>query len=217
MEKNINMQNVDELCIKYVLNELDPSELPLIEQAMREDSNVLIEVESLRSTLRRLEKLPNTTPPSVVQEKVLQAAKLASVKRKRVAQLKVWSGFLAAAVVVFSFGIYFYPNQPVQTIAETEVEATQTLQATQAGISATSQQSGLFRAAVTSPTDMAEPWVDRQNIIRLNISVTPEGFIQMGTDQQHLVNSSGLRPVEQPSRPSSYPVMRDIQLTRTNR
>jgi len=217
MEKNINMQNVDELCIKYVLNELDPAELPLIEQAMREDSNVLIEVESLRSTLRRLEKLPHTTPPVGVHDKVLYVAKMASMKRKRTKQMKIWSGFLAAAAIILGFGIYFYPNHSVQVIAETEIEATPSLQATQAGVSVPAQQNGLFRAAVNAPSDVAEPWVDRQNVIRLNISVTPEGFIQMGTDQQHLANTSGLRPVEQPSRPSSYPVMRDIQLTRTNR
>lgn len=216
MEKNINMQNVDELCIKYVLNELDPSELPLIEQAMREDSNVLIEVESLRSTLRKLEKLPHTAPPVNVQEKVRLLAQNTAKSRIRAKQMKVvWSGLLAAAVVVLGFGIYFYPNEASQSIAEIEVN--HHLQPAQAAVATPVQQNGLFRVAASNETTKAEPWVDRQNIIRLNISVTPEGFIQMGADHQHLANTSGLRPIQEPSRPTSYPVMRDIQLTRSNR
>lgn len=212
MEKNINMQNVDELCIKYVLNELDASELAFIEQAMREDANVLIEVESLRSTLRKLDKLPNMAPPTAIQEKVRLLAQESAQRRIRARNVKILgSGLLAAAAVVLGFGLYFYPSNALETSHVVDMS-----ESVQPVVNPSIEQHEGQRLTVSDQAPSTEPWVDRQNIIRLNISVSPEGFIQMGTDHQHVTNSNGLKPIQEPSRPSAYPVMRDIQLTRTN-
>jgi len=40
------MQNEDNACIKYLMKEMDPSEELLMERAMMEDEDLLIEVET---------------------------------------------------------------------------------------------------------------------------------------------------------------------------
>lgn len=205
-EKNINMQNVDELCIKYVLNELDPAEVLIVEQAMKDDSNVLIEIESLRSTLRKLEKLPEYAPPEKVREQILKKAAEASSRRKKIIINRIqWAGYLAAAIVLIGFGFnYFDGSEQVTTMQEGS--------ATLSNQPVIQTPSETIQAAAPA----AEPWVDRQNILHINITYGSSGLPVLGTDGD-ITNAGTLRPVEVGSTSPSYPVMRDIQLTRTQR
>ncbi|MDG5766385.1 hypothetical protein QA596_02820 [Balneolales bacterium ANBcel1] len=103
MEKKPNMSSVDELCVKYVFDELDPSEITLVEHAMLEDQNLLIEVESLKSTWKKLKKIPELDPPENISAAIMEQAH----EHARQQQLfgKNWSnpGLMAtAAVVLFS-------------------------------------------------------------------------------------------------------------------
>ena len=49
----LNMQNDENAVIRYLMKEMDPSEEVLMERAMMEDDDLLIEVESMRQTLHR--------------------------------------------------------------------------------------------------------------------------------------------------------------------
>jgi hypothetical protein len=200
------MQNVDELCIKYVLNELDPAEVLIVEQAMKEDSNVLIEIESLRSTLGKLEKLPEYTPPEPVREKILEKAGEMAVRRKKTFYNRIqWAGYLAAAIALIGFGFNYYGSTE-QAVTVQESAASFTDQPVVQPHAET----------VQSSTPAAEPWVDRQNILHINISYGATGQPVLGTEGD-ITNAGTLRPVEAGSNSPSYPVMRDIQLTRTQR
>ncbi len=68
------MQNDDHASIKYLMKELDPAEAVLFEQRMMEDEELLLEVECMRRTLRRLEKLPLKNPPSELTEYIVRKA-----------------------------------------------------------------------------------------------------------------------------------------------
>lgn len=107
MEKKSNLSSVDELCIKYVFDELDPSEITLVEQSMVEDENLLIEVESLKSTWRKLRNMPDLHPPVHLSESVLKMAGAQGSSRP-LFFIQRWNnpGLLAtAAVVLFSIMI----------------------------------------------------------------------------------------------------------------
>lgn len=107
MEKKSNLSSVDELCIKYVFDELDPSEVTLVEQAMVEDENLLIEVESLKSTWRKLKNMPDLHPPAHLSDSVMKLA-AEQVSSKPLFFIQRWNnpGLLAtAAVVLFSIMI----------------------------------------------------------------------------------------------------------------
>lgn len=68
------MQNEDHTSIKYLMKELDPAEAVQFEQRMMEDEELLEEVECMRRTLRRLEKLPLQRPPSELTEYIVRKA-----------------------------------------------------------------------------------------------------------------------------------------------
>lgn len=68
------MLNDENAPIRYLMKEMDPSEEMLMERAMMEDDDLLIEVESLRQTLKRLDELPEKNPPSHVSESVMEYA-----------------------------------------------------------------------------------------------------------------------------------------------
>ncbi len=117
MEKKPNMSNVDELCVKYVFDELDPSEVTLVEQAMINDQNLLIEVESLRSTWKKLKNLPELEPPSNISDSVIDQAKDYSNQQQFFGNNWRNPGLLAtAAIVLFSLlisTVYLLPSDAV--------------------------------------------------------------------------------------------------------
>lgn len=114
MAKHTNTSGADDLWLRYVLNELDPSEERLVEQAMLEDENVLIEIESLRITLKKLNGLPQFAPPPHLRQQLLQqAAAQAEINRKQSARRQT-ARFLqfyampAAAVIIVALGLGFF-------------------------------------------------------------------------------------------------------------
>jgi len=159
------MQNVDELCIKYLMDELDPSEKILVEKKMREDPNVLIEIESLRSTLKKLDALPFKNPPGDVVDRVCQIARERKVNATKPIPLmnsfgsnaRYW-GAAAAIVLSFSVGTYFLfsnNSQPANLNAAANTEVT-------------TQKSNQANSNV-------QPWVDHNNILYIQANNTSAG------------------------------------------
>jgi anti-sigma-K factor RskA len=212
------MQNVDELCIKYVLNELDPAERHYVEQAMQDDENVLIEVESLRSTLRKLNNLPQKEPPKHVQELILEKAAQESKKKSALVYSRIaWAGMLAAAVLLLAIGVNYYNlsgETELQNNASIGLQDTET--STQTAPVLLSQPASLI-PATTTQRNVVEPWVDRQNVLQLQLTHGPNGQVKLspGTETER-ANAAVLRPVQSNSNNrQALPVARDIQLTRT--
>ena len=58
------MINNDEGCIRYLMQEMDPAEEIEFEREMLKNQDLLIEVESLRRTDKKLGKLPLINPPN---------------------------------------------------------------------------------------------------------------------------------------------------------
>jgi anti-sigma factor RsiW len=212
------MQNVDELCIKYVLNELDPSERLLVEQAMQDDENVLIEVESLRSTLRRLNNLPQMEPPKQVQRLILEKAAKETANKKSVLLFDrmAWAGFLAAAVILLAAGVNYIDFSGDAPIPNTTNAQETVATAGSAFVLQSNQATPLIPSAVTQ-RNTPEPWVDRQNVLQLQVTYGPNGQIILnpGTENENN-NARALRPVQgNNNQRHALPAARDIQLTRT--
>ena len=68
------LPNKDELTIRFVMGEIDPSEQVLdAKSSDRGMKNLLIEVEALRQTYARCtRKLPDMNPPAEVQQAILE-------------------------------------------------------------------------------------------------------------------------------------------------
>lgn len=97
------MRNEDNDCIRYLMKEMDPSEEVLMERAMMEDENLLIEVESMRQTLQKLDSLPEVEPPSHLTESIVEkAAKHKEHKRNKFVPIMPAVKYTVAAAVALT-------------------------------------------------------------------------------------------------------------------
>ncbi len=219
MEKNINMQNADDLCLRYVLNELDPSEVLMVEKAMREDEDMLIEIECLRATLRKVNQLPEQSPPAVVRQKILEHAAFRCEQKRRADKIKTLqtSGFAAAAVLMIALGLGFY-NYSASPSGENQYTGTSAssldIPAPQAGLSSVSTPVVLSSQYGNTGRQEVQPWVDRNKVLHINVRSGSQGLTIMNPSVSGDAPASRLVPIER-STGSFNTGMRDIQLTRT--
>jgi len=170
------MLNTDEVCIRYLMREMDPAEEIEFEREMVNDQNLLIEVESLRRTYQKLGKLPLFDPPKslvdVIKAKAV-AEQSARVNRTKILVLNFAKAVasIAAALLVVSTAYYFYSgidNQSVDQIIN-------------------SQSNGIISV---------EPWVDRNEVIQFvgttsqqSNSTTMDAEVLQSFDKLKLINS----------------------------
>jgi hypothetical protein len=121
------------------MKEMDPSEELEFEKQMREDEDLLIEVESLRATNKKLSALPDQNPPEHIIDNITEQAGRAAQKRSGFNfQNKVIKAAAAAVLLAsISGGFIYYSSISPET-------------------SATNVASG----------QAIEPWVDRNDILR---------------------------------------------------
>ena len=122
-----NMQINDEDCIRYLMREMDPSEEIEFEREMMSNENLLIEVESLRSTYNKVKKLPLKQTPKELLAKVKEQAILDQEKKlKRSLKMIGWFGKSVAAVattlllVSVSVGLYVFDSE-VDTLSPSTI------------------------------------------------------------------------------------------------
>lgn len=192
-----NMLNDENACIRYLMKEMDPSEEVLMERAMMEDDDLLIEVESLRQTLKRLDKLPEKDPPSHLTDSIMQYASEEAEKRSSSTVFSFQPVRYAAAAVIIlgvsvgSLWIYSENNS-------TETDR-QNLQASEVV-----SPMGLIPVKQNSP----EPWVDKQNVLYFH-----DQFNDGSTEFDSILKNSTnkLRPLSNPFYYNSG--SRSIQMT----
>lgn len=134
--------------IRYLMKEMDPSEEMEFEKQLREDENLLIEVESLRATNRKLSALSEKNPPQHLTKKIADDAKQLQSERVNNSFYNISflfkKGFAAAILLAaFTGGYYYYSGS-------TEI----------------SQK-------VAPDTENVDPWVDRNEILRFSDNEQP--------------------------------------------
>lgn len=139
------MSTGEHKCIRYLMKEMDPSEELEFEYLMREDENLLIEVESLRATFKKTSQLPLKNPPEFLTQNVLNDLKAlqSSSSNKKHNLFVLAAKSLAAAVVIAALsGSYFYFWQSEEAMP-----------------------------ANPAVSETVQPWVDRDEVIRLPMQV----------------------------------------------
>lgn len=134
------MHNTDDhKAIRYLMKEMDPSEELEFEKLMREDEDLLIEVESLRATNKKLSGLPDLNPPENIIKNIAEEAEQAAKQHAGYSFKNIFIRGAAAAVLLASLagGYLFYEPSPSD-----------------------SGTSGI------ADGQTVEPWVDRDNILR---------------------------------------------------
>ena len=179
-----NMLNDENACIRYLMKEMDPSEEVLMERAMMEDDDLLIEVVSLRQTLKRLDELPEKDPPSHVTESVIDLAAKEADKRTSSNIFSIQPvRYAAAAVLILGVSVG-------------------SLWVYQQNSSEDSGQQNLRTSEITAPMNILpatesrmEPWVDRQNVLYFH-----DQFNDGGTEFDSIMKKSTdkLKPLSSP-------------------
>lgn len=147
------MKRQDTKGIKYILDEMDPSERVEFERAIRDDSDLLIEVESFKRVHNKLSKLPEFEPPKSLTNAILAKATQRSSEQSG-KQFKYW---VSAAAIVFGLSASaLLVENPFQTDGE----------ASQASVNIPSsvhetQQNRQEKAG-------SQPWVDRNNVLHFS-------------------------------------------------
>lgn len=108
-----NTRSSDDETIRYLMREMDPSEEVEFEREMMKDENLLIEVESLRSTYKKLGKLPFKEPPKHISDQVIkEAVEIQQKEIKRNNRLVNWLGrsvaVAATIILAISAGYHFF-------------------------------------------------------------------------------------------------------------
>lgn len=189
------MSKSDTDCIKYIFNEMDPSEKYLYERELDGDSDLLIEVESLKSINNRLKSIPLFTPPENITESVLAAA------GNRDRRGNLFPGvMLIAAVFLLSItiGIFLIENPS----ATTETAGSQA-----------SMNSGLMilhneeNYSQSERPAQVQPWIDRNEVLY---------FTGNSDISQSAIENSyqRLRPVE--NERAFHSLQRNLHLTGSN-
>lgn len=144
-----NMQSNDDGSIRYLMREMDPSEEVEFERQMMRDENLLIEVESLRSTYKKLDNLPLKKPPKNISDKVLKEAVEARRKEiNRNNRLINWLGksvaVAAMLLLTISAGYHFF-GEAISTPVN-------------------------IQDTTVNTANVVQPWVNRNEVLRISDS-----------------------------------------------
>jgi hypothetical protein len=200
------------------MKEMDPSEELLMERAMMEDEDLLIEVESMRQTLQKLDRLPEVEPPSHVTEAVKEkAAEQAEKNRKQNETLRPAFKYAVAATLALTIsagGAWFFMegeevNSTPQQTATASVSSPDAIQApnvNQLGNGNSGSRSTQFAgsniqnksADATAETGNIDPWIDQEDILRFEdqFSNQKERFqtiLQRSTQRLQLIQEPNIQ------------------------
>jgi hypothetical protein len=183
--------------IRYVMEEMDPSEEVLMERAMMEDDDLLIEVESMRHTMQRLNDLPEKEPPAELTQSIVREAKTHQKHRRGWADVSP-NMYKYAAVLMIGIclggGMWFFMNFYF------------------------GQRGNVRQATATISTQrlpvkpQVKPWVDRHDIIYFQDKFSEKSGYQ--SIQQASLHK--LTPVQQPA-VNSYSTSPNVHLTSEER
>lgn len=198
------MRNEDNDCIRYLMKEMDPSEELLMERAMMEDEDLLIEVESMRQTLKKLDKLPEVSPPSDVTDAVMQkAAEQAEKNRKNSAYQNPLKMAVAAtlALTITASGAWLFigSENSEQTVTSPPSANSSTAPAqvheSSAGVQLTDNNEKFPRSSTSASDSNIDPWVDRNDILRFGENFTEQNehfqtILDQSTQKLRLIDNS---------------------------
>ena len=208
------MPNYNNDSIRYLMKEMDPSEEVLMERSMMEDEDLLIEVECMRKTLKRLdENLPMLDPPKEVTQNILeQATKRKPQGRSTLIPTSLHNNsiqYVAAAAVVavgLISGLVFYQDSGSQ---ESSQQAASVSVSSAPAVEMERSNPDVETADQTGETAEVEPWVDREQVLYFQDQFSRQGRAEFDSIMQNTTQK--LKPIDDPIRMNTN--ARSVQLT----
>lgn len=186
------MQAVEDLCVKYLMNEMDPAERFAFEEQLHADPNLIIEVELMRKTLGIIKEIPVLKTPDALKASVRAVAAKKARARKLINYLHSsafrYAALVAGVSLAFSFGWYFNASQ---------------ISPSQADLPKHQQ--------ITKP-DSKPVWNDKKNVLSID---TYNVASQNPVDSVALQHAKKLRLINKPIIEGTY--TDELLLTRTRK
>lgn len=159
--------------IRYVMDEMDPSEKLSFEKKLDSDENLLIEVETFKNTWKRTKTTPNVEAPKILQEQIMAQA-LTNSQAKSFSpfgglimrhKYKIAAGFMLVFTALFSWrpDVFFdHSNE----MASKNIESSTTVESK--GILSQENKGSTVPLAEDNTTNAIQlkPWVDDNQVIR---------------------------------------------------
>ena len=184
------MSEKENRSIAYIFNEMDPSEILEFERELSCDSNLLIEVESLKNIAEKLEDLETVEPPDEVVQTVFQKVAENRPGNTSGTGRLVWYSAAAAMLLFVTTGLYLMDNGDSSSNESTDTAIV--------GSNPYVFQATTERPADEEPDERIAPWVDHNEIIRFQDGIFTEEETA-AIDSIYRQSFQKLTPVTNPS------------------
>lgn len=188
------MSTKENRSIAYIYNEMDPSEKLEFERDLKNDSDLLIEVESFKKVSRNLSQLESINPPAHIVDAVYQSVQ----KNKQNSAKDYWKPILYSAAALLLIGItsgLFLVNDQ-----QSETNNSQTAESASVAPGGTQIYS---QPVSTSSEKNLQPWVDNNEMLYFSGQTASErSSVTDSIRNESLkkltpVNPSGMSPRQQ--------------------
>ena len=188
------MRDADNLCIKYLMNELEPSEIMMMERAMDEDQDLLIEIECMRRTARKLDDLPLLEPPAGLSENIVsKAVEYQSIRSRHIKLKSLYEASKHVAVAVALIGsisyaaAFFIEDDNTQAASDSATNVSTTIE------QANAASFGSINTTLAGPTKL-KPWIDKRDVLTVEDKFDKERSAAF--DSAYRASFSKLTPVD---------------------
>lgn len=157
------MSNIENRCIAYIYNEMDPSERLEFERELEQDDNLLIELESLKRTAASINKIKCVQPPESIVNSVKNDAN--SIKKRRKSTGVYRYLFASAAITLFT--VLAYGAILVQEPGTSSSSDTDGSEISTASVTSTKNLSAA-PPVKNGEESRVSPWVDHEDVIHFH-------------------------------------------------
>jgi len=182
--------------VKYIYGELDPSEEIIFMRELRQNDDLMIEVEAMRETQKRLDNLPLIDPPSDLSYNIMNYVERKNAEKKNSHSFIYLSVAASFLIFLFSAG-YLFMN-------DTGKENSNSISEASAG-----KSDILITKSRGKDIQSNSPWIDKNDVIHVN-----DLYDQPGATYDSIFRSSmqKLTPIINGSQ-QRIGLNKDVQLT----
>jgi hypothetical protein len=193
------MRKKDTNSIAYLFNEMDPSEEVEFERSLKNNENLLIEVESLRKVNQKLSSLPQFSASAKVLDEIYLEAGNRVVKQKSDWKKPIYYAAAAILIAGLTGSVLFLDQGSQNSDAERAM----------AGSNNFLYQQSKSSDNITQSRADVEPWIDNNDILHFNDRFQPSESASI--DSLFKNSYQRLTPVTDPIHTRLY--QRNLQLT----
>lgn len=186
------MSDKENRSIAYIFNEMDPSEKLEFKRELERDSDLLIEVETLKNTAGKLDELGTVEPPEEAVRAIYRKVAENQGRRNTGSERYIWLSAAAVLLLFITSGLYFMDSGESTTRPGSE-QGSAIIGGGSTLFPATDEES-----SGESTDERILPWIDHNEFIRFQDGVFSDDEAAV-IDSIYRQSFQKLTPVTNPS------------------